>query len=136
MRELQAKHGIEVQRAKDLEEALAQREVDLKTKSVELNELESMVAKREEEATQLNAHLMKAKRDLRHSDGLRRKLGDEINEANSVALSLRSQLAKSEELRVEAWTKLQTVYSGDEASHLVKQARPEPWPLPLSLIHI
>ena len=45
MRELQAKHGIEVQRAKDLEEALAQREVDLKTKSVELNELEGMVAK-------------------------------------------------------------------------------------------
>ena len=32
-------------------------------------------------------------------------------------LSLRSQLAKSEELRsLEAWTKLQTVYSGDEAS--------------------
>ena len=35
-------------------------------------------------------------------------------------LSYRAQLAESEAARVDAWTKLQAIYSGDASSHLVR----------------
>lgn len=46
----------------------------------------------------------------------------QVDDLRRQVLSLRAQLAASEEARVDAWTKLQAVYSGDQVTPTRRQA--------------
>jgi len=78
-------------------------------------------ASTKEALTLSNAKLLRAKREAEAAEGARRAQADEVDDLRRQVLSLRAQLAASEEARVDAWTKLQAVYSGDQASHLVRE---------------
>lgn len=73
------------------------------------------------QVTLLSAKLMRAKREGDAAETTRLMQDDELNALRMQVMTLKAQLARSEEARTEAYAKLNGVFHGDEAQWMVRE---------------
>lgn len=120
---IDARNKLEQQEGtlKALEAANAQLTAQLDETKQALLDLRDENANVEYELTSTKAHQLRLRREADGAEGARRAQQAEVDKLHMQVLSYKGQLAESHAARVDAWAKLQAIYSGDAASHLVRE---------------
>ena len=120
---IDARNKLEQQegKLKALEAANAQLAAQLDESKQALQDLRDENANVEYELTSTKAHQLRLRREADGAEGARRAQQAEVDKLYMQVLSYQGQLAESHAARVDAWAKLQAIYSGDAASHLVRE---------------
>jgi hypothetical protein len=120
---IDARNKLEQQegKLKALEAANAQLAAQLDESKQALQDLRDENANVEYELTSTKAHQLRLRREADGAEGARRAQQAEVDKLYMQVLSYKGQLAESHAARVDAWAKLQAIYSGDAASHLVRE---------------